>query len=377
MAYLEKHTKSKAWIVISRINGKKIKKYLGKVDKGVAEAEKALATAREKEAKIGRLPAPEKNKAKAVTLREWLPEFLRWRSKVYASSDETFVRDLKVALDFFGDLPIADDYPTVDRWNAAFNKWETERREEVAVVTLKSEWKNIKAALYRAARTGGKKEGKRWNLSTTSPIAEIVIAASAKDINKKKKIFSPEELEKIYKVNPYHAPIWKFIANTGLRREEARTLPRALVETNADRARVIVSHDPDAGLDVKTGLSRSVPLNREARDARDELMGLPHTGDKFFPEWHRRTWTKHFERDRVAAGIGHGTLHGLRHTFISRAVNNGVPIHLAMKWAGHKKMETTLGYLDTPEGYEWLAMEKMLESEKGKVIELDKMRRAA
>tara|TARA_B100001123_G_C15019277_1_gene910840 strand:- start:53 stop:163 length:111 start_codon:yes stop_codon:yes gene_type:complete len=36
-----------------------------------------------------------------------------------------------------------------------------------------------------------------------------------------------------------------------------------------------------------------------------------------------------------------------------------------------------MGYLHINEDYEWLEMDKMLDSESGKVVQLDNMRRAA
>ena len=87
--------------------------------------------------------------------------------------------------------------------------------------------------------------------------------------------------------------------------------------------------------------------------------------------------SKKFNQARAAAGIDSGTLHCLRHTFISRAANNGVPIHLVMKWAGHSELETTMGYLHINEDYEWLEMDKMLDSESGKVGQRSNMRKAA
>ena len=70
----------------------------------------------------------------------------------------------------------------------------------------------------------------------------------------------------------------------------------------------------------------------------------------------------------------------LRHTFISRAANNGAAIHLVRLWAGHAKLETTLKYLHTNESYEYLEMDKMLAIEKAnekKVVALDEYRKAS
>ena len=82
---------------------------------------------------------------------------------------------------------------------------------------------------------------------------------------------------------------------------------------------------------------------------------------------------------RKAAGMARGTLHSLRHTFISRAANNGAAIHLVSKWAGHSDLATTQKYLHTNQSYEYLEMDKMLENEKAieKIVALDEYRKAS
>ena len=99
----------------------------------------------------------------------------------------------------------------------------------------------------------------------------------------------------------------------------------------------------------------------------------------FLPKMHPRTWTAKFDEARKAAGLEHGTLHSLRHTFISRAANNGAAIHLVSKWAGHSDLATTLKYLHVNESYEYLEMDKMLANEKAneKVVALDEYRKAS
>ena len=48
------------------------------------------------------------------------------------------------------------------------------------------------------------------------------------------------------------------------------------------------------------------------------------------------------------------------------------------KWAGHSDLATTLKYLHTNEGYEYLEMDRMLANEKAneKVVSLDEYRKA-
>jgi len=384
MAYMTKK-KSGAFLIRWRVNGKLISEYLPVgITKAQAEVKLADKKKWEKERKIGMHPNVETKKKKVRTFSEFLFGFkdensetvvgyLDWRKHATPASYANLNWSLIRSVDYFGHLKIADDEATCDAWNVAFNNWEIEQGSSIGKYTLWGYWKDIKAALYRAARTGGAKDGRRWNLSPTSPVSNISIKLTEvkKRARASKVAFTSEELERIKAADPENSALWMFIANTGLRRNEIAVLPVHCVERGS-HAKVGVLHDPSAGLNVKDNESRSIPLNAEAMAARDEILAKNETRESFAPKWHKDTWTNKFNAAREAAGLTRGTLHSLRHTFISRAVNNGVSIHLVMKWAGHSKLETTLGYLHTPEGYEWLEMNKMLNEEKAKVIQLRK-----
>ena len=52
------------------------------------------------------------------------------------------------------------------------------------------------------------------------------------------------------------------------------------------------------------------------------------------------------QKARVRAGLENGTLHSLRHCFISHLVNDlREPITFAAELAGHAKVETTMKYI--------------------------------
>ena len=113
---------------------------------------------------------------------------------------------------------------------------------------------------------------------------------------------------------------------------------------------------------IRQAASRNYPVRLERRISAVTLIGCPladsssshrrgnHSrctadhdgGELFLPKMHPRTWTAKFsDKARQAAGLERGTLHSLRHTFISRAANNGTAIHLVSKWAGHSDLATT------------------------------------
>ena len=388
MASLGRHSKNGAYVLRWRVDGVVKNQYLPLgTDKRTANALKATKTKWELECKIGMHldRDSQTSKKKTITFAEFVPLYLEWRENEMPDSYRTVSLHMKNVIKYFGHLRIADDEKTVDEWNENFNMWFVKRSREVAPVTVWGEWKNVKAALYRAARTGGVKKGMRWNLCNTSPAVNLVVAGDGSSDSDEKIAFTPEQLEAIYQADPVFAPYWKFLANTGLRLGEFSVLPLANVDTadKGPKARVRVVHDPDAGLKVKgqrrKAKSRSIPLNTDAQDARDEILAKHVSGDLFFPKMHRNTWNMKLKQARGAAGIDRGTLHSLRHTFISRAANNGTALHLVSKWAGHSNLKTTQKYLHTNEDYEYLEMEKMLANEKAneKVVALDEWRKAS
>lgn len=52
---------------------------------------------------------------------------------------------------------------------------------------------------------------------------------------------------------------------------------------------------------------------------------------------------------------------------------------MVQKWAGHSKIETTLGYLHVNEACEYLEMDKMLQTESANenIVALDEYRKAS
>ena len=145
-------------------------------------------------------------KKRFLTFAEFAPMYLEWRKVHMPDSYETVSIHINAAIDHFGHLRIADDATTVDLWNDTFNDWVTQRSTEVNENTVWGEWKDIKAALYRAARTGGSKEGRRWNFCNASPATNLVIGGNGSSDSDEKIAFTPDELERIYAADPELAP---------------------------------------------------------------------------------------------------------------------------------------------------------------------------
>ncbi len=156
------------------------------------------------------------------------------------------------------------------------------------------------------------------------------------------KFYDRAAMRRLYRANPARAPLWLFMAHTGLRRGEINGLAKSSVIAG----RLLVESDPDetgAGR-TKSGKWRTVLLNRYARWA------LRHLPDPLVSA-HKDTVSTWFASDAAIAGI-RGHLHRLRHTFCAHMVIAGVPLRRVQLPAGHADYATTEKYYAhlTPEG---------------------------
>jgi integrase len=129
-------------------------------------------------------------------------------------------------------------------------------------------------------------------------------------------------------------PVWKLLANTGLRRGEALHARWSWIR---DGKLTVVSTEDER---TKSGKRRTIPLSPGALAA---LATIPR-GDEYIPP--RITAPKlsnRFVAHAEAARIG-GSLHWLRHTFISHLVMRGVHMRVVQKLAGHSSVIVTEKY---------------------------------
>lgn len=138
---------------------------------------------------------------------------------------------------------------------------------------------------------------------------------------------------------PWHAPAWKFLANTGLRRGESLILKRAWV--HADHLRVLSTGEER----TKSGKWREVPLFPGAAAALEQLDRLLGDREHVLPQVAPPSLS------RAAANCIHraelpGSIHTLRHTFGSHlALDPKVPPKMIKEWMGHASLATTEIYM--------------------------------
>ena len=354
MAWINEKTLAHGVISYTIRSRKLGSKFLGCVNPEIAQAEKLEMTALEKRGRIKPNHPPEK---KAVLFGDWIREYLAFKEHSTPLSYDKIADHLATAKKWFGDLPIDDSIEIQDEWAKRFRKYQQDRLRgfdptvsgrvrPIKPSTLVSEWSTIRAALFRAARTGGLKQGDRWNLCQTSPIAELAIASAENEEDNEIHVFSSDELQAIYAVEPETQPVWEFIVNTGLRATEARCQLQAYVDSGITLPQCRLVHNPKKGLHLKGKRQRSIPLNEEAQEARNQIVFRRENDERFMVPQKIDWWKSHFTSNVRKAGIAEGSLNSLRHTFISRAANSGnVPIDYVRAWAGHSKLTTTQRYL--------------------------------
>ena len=209
--------------------------------------------------------------------------------------------------------------------------------------TVAKELRTLKAILAKAVE---------WKTIREHPIPHVSAPLSLD--SKPPLFFTQAELDALYAAcslevnagegpqpNPVHAAIWRLYANTGMRRGEGLMLKRAWVGKDAMK---ILSTDEQR---TKSGKWREIPLTKGARIALDKL---PKDGEHVIPRMAPASLSRACINDIRRAKLD-GSLHTLRHTFISHMVMAGVPLRTVQKLAGHSTVAVTERYSHLAPGH--------------------------
>ncbi|WP_249352545.1 MULTISPECIES: tyrosine-type recombinase/integrase [unclassified Rudaea] len=289
------------WYLNWRENGERFRRSLGKIEASAAEKIK-----REKEAQLtlGIQPV-----GPSPTLADWIDEYCE-----ASTSPKRRQSELKHARAALGRYHIASLPPR------EIDKFRLSRLKQVKPETVGKEIRILKAALKRAVKL---------EIIEKSPAQYIEAPRGTAD--KAVEFYTKAQLAKIYKADKATAQIWRFMANTGIRRGEFAKAVRSDV-----RGRSIHIESTDEKR-TKSGRWREVPLNASAKIA---LKGL---GRESLSPYAADTLTHKFARVAALANVG-GNLHILRHTFCSHMVMAGVPLRAVQVLAGHSSSAITERY---------------------------------
>ncbi len=288
---------------------------------GQREAE-AIREAKEAELKHG-----VRILARLPTVRAYLEWYLDWYAAEHPTTAGKARSEVKRFIAKFGHRPIDTLRPV----EVEGYKRERLVTHKAAPETVGKEIRRLQAAFRR---------GIEWKELDANPLEAIKAPRGVRSVAVR--FYDRGSMRRLYRANPARAPLWLFMAHTGLRRGELAGLTKA----SAIGGRLLVESEPDeegAGR-TKSGRWREVPLNRYARWA------LRHLPDPLVSV-HKDTITDWFGADAKKAAIG-GSLHRLRHTFCAHMVIAGVPLRRVQLLAGHADYATTEKYYAhlTPEG---------------------------
>lgn len=270
------------------------------------------------ELSTGRNPVPS-----ADTFENLSGLYVDWHARRYPSSHERvygIIRDRLVP--FFGQYNAAAITPMlVERWISSREK----SRPAPAVETINKELRTLQAILNKAVDWDI--IGKNLIRKTVRPVATVA--------SQPHNFYTPEQLRKLYEHAKEYAPVWKLLANTGLRRAEAMNLKWSNIRGNHIH---ILS---DVGTRTKSGKWRDVPLSPGALEALESLKGSDAT--YVLPRVTLPSLSRAFAKAATRSG-NVGSMHDLRHTFISQLVMQGVPLRTVQVIAGHSTIAVTEKY---------------------------------
>lgn len=261
------------------------------------------------------------------TVREFLDSYLDWYKAEHPTTHGKARSEVKRFVARFGHRPIDTLRPV------EMESYKTDRLmlDKAARETVGKEMRRLQAAFRR---------GVKWKELDLNPLEDVQAPRGVRSVAVR--FYTKEAMQALYEANPARAPLWCFMAHTGLRRGEMAKM----VHADVARGRLRIESDPDETGDgrTKSGKWREVPLNTAALAALAQLPDPPVTV-------HKDTLSDWFAADAKAAKIG-GSLHRLRHTFCAHMAIAGVPLRRIQVLAGHGDYATTEKHYAhlTPEG---------------------------
>ena len=323
----------------------------------------------------GKDPELQRRLLRAATFKQYLTnDYGPWVIAHRRTGDET-MRRLRQAFAEFLPLSMADiTQARVERWRTA------RLASKTAAATVNRDLAALRAALSHAveidvlpahplARLKSARVDSCGIVRYLSGDEEVRLreALSARDLRRRqareaanlwRRERSYNELPTYGTYTDHLTPLTLLALNTGCRRGELFGLTWADVEGG-----VVTVH----GTSAKSGQTRHIPLNREAREvirtwrpveAKPSAYVFPN-GDKEGLTTIKTAWAPLLKRAAIEAF----RFHDLRHTFASNLVMAGVDLNTVRELLGHADLKMTLRYAHLAPAVKAAAVEKLVPAE--------------
>jgi site-specific recombinase XerD len=313
-------------------DGHRQRKIVGHVGTTSKREAQAILTAKEYElashSKVLTLPGYE---AAYPRFGDYAQEYLRWHGDTYPDSHDR-VRQI-----FVGHLIPHFELMPIDRITAQEARIYRQKRTQAKVkaATTRKELQSLHAALRRAVD---------WKVLPADPLDGVELPRLLD--SRPPHYYSAEQLEQLYRYSIYngHHAIWKLMANTGLRRSEAVNVRWQDIHDGRLWVESIYEDDERPTARTKSGRWRSIPLNQNARWALQYLKEHVSGASAYvLPRMTKASLSRAFANCATRAELS-GSLHSLRHSFISHLVMAGKDLRTVMELAGHSRIEVTIKY---------------------------------
>jgi integrase len=254
----------------------------------------------------------------SVSFDDHLERYLTWHRSQFPDSH---FRVAQIAEQHFNDFR---GYALSQITSAMIELWKAGRMTVVSRESASKELRTLKAVLRKAVQ---------WGEIEKNPALYV---EGPKSLESEPIIwYTRAELARLYKM--HHGLTWRLLANTGLRRTEAKQLRWTQVDLRRRQLSVVSS----AAERTKSGRWRQVPLSAGAITALKALR-KPDT-EYVLPRITAESLSRAFLQDVARCGL-RGSLHSLRHTYGAHLVMAGVPLRTVQVLMGHASFKTTERY---------------------------------
>lgn len=280
-------------------------------------------------AHLSTTPSATKPKTPRCLYSEFVRDFLAHAKSVFAPGTiQIYAKSLRFFAESIGDIRLTEvSRRMVDAHTAR-------RLQQVSATTVHLELRSLRAAFYTALK---------WELIEKNPFSKVALPR----IDEKAPVFlTREEFARLLEhiPHPWFRALVVIAVLTGLRRSELANLRWS----DVDFERRLLQVQTVASYRTKTGKRRIVPLNNLAdqvlRALSNEAKGsfvFSETGERMNPQWMSILYARYARR----SGLGDKTrFHGLRHSFATWLVQDGVSIYHVQRLLGHSTIKVTEMY---------------------------------